>query len=54
MTENDEESATQDLGSTVRLGHHTVFTGSCSWTDRTLVEDSDWYPQRTMSPEDRL
>ena len=32
----------------------TVLTGSCSWTDRTLVEDADWYPQRTMSAEERL
>ncbi len=32
----------------------TVLTGSCSWTDRTLVEEADWYPQRTMSAEDRL
>jgi uncharacterized protein YecE (DUF72 family) len=31
-----------------------VLTGSCSWTDRTLVEGSDWYPQKTMSPENRL
>jgi uncharacterized protein YecE (DUF72 family) len=31
-----------------------VLTGSCSWTDRTLVEESDWYPKRTMSAEERL
>jgi uncharacterized protein YecE (DUF72 family) len=30
-----------------------ILTGSCSWTDRTLVE-SGWYPRRTMSAEDRL
>ena len=29
-------------------------TGSCSWTDKTLVQDSDWYPRRTMSAEERL
>jgi uncharacterized protein YecE (DUF72 family) len=29
-------------------------TGSCSWADRTLVEQGDWYPQRTMSAEERL
>jgi uncharacterized protein YecE (DUF72 family) len=38
----------------VSLGEHEVLTGSCSWTDRTLIEDSDWYPKRTMSPEERL
>jgi uncharacterized protein YecE (DUF72 family) len=31
-----------------------VLTGSCSWTDKTLVQDSDWYPRRTMSAEERL
>ncbi len=28
--------------------------GTASWTDRTLVRDTDWYPQRSMSAEDRL
>jgi uncharacterized protein YecE (DUF72 family) len=31
-----------------------IFTGSCSWADKTLVEDADWYPRRTMSAEERL
>jgi uncharacterized protein YecE (DUF72 family) len=31
-----------------------VLTGSCSWTDKTLVQEADWYPRRTMSPEERL
>jgi uncharacterized protein YecE (DUF72 family) len=31
-----------------------VLTGSCSWTDRTLVSEADWYPRRTMSAEERL
>lgn len=31
-----------------------MLTGSCSWTDKTLVEDADWYPRRTMSAEERL
>jgi uncharacterized protein YecE (DUF72 family) len=30
-----------------------ILTGSCSWTDRTLVE-SGWYPKKTMSAEERL
>ncbi len=42
------------IGDHVELGTHTVLMGSCSWTDKTLVEDSDFYPQRTMSAEDRL
>ena len=35
-------------------GEHVVLTGSCAWTERTLVEEADWYPQRTMPAEDRL
>jgi uncharacterized protein YecE (DUF72 family) len=31
-----------------------IRAGTCSWTDRTLVEDTDWYPKRSMSPEERL
>src|SRR5207302_4429832 len=41
------------IGSAVTVDDHLILTGSCSWTDRTLIE-SDWYPQRTMSSEDRL
>jgi uncharacterized protein YecE (DUF72 family) len=50
---SDEETLAEKLGRRVRLGDHTVLTGSCSWTDRTLVE-ADWYPRRTMSAEERL
>jgi uncharacterized protein YecE (DUF72 family) len=32
----------------------TVLTGSCSWTDKTLVDEADWYPRKTMSAEERL
>ena len=42
------------LGAPAWTGEHTVLTGSCSWTDKTLVEDADWYPRRTMSAEERL
>src|SRR5205823_4840784 len=28
--------------------------GTCSWTDKTLVQETDWYPRRTMSAEERL
>ena len=42
------------LGPSVSLGGHLVLTGSCSWADKTLVEQADWYPRRTMSAEDRL
>jgi len=44
----------QTIGAAVQLGDHRVLTGSCSWTDKTLVQDADWYPRRTMSAEERL
>jgi len=47
----DDEHA---LGARVRVAEHFVLTGSCSWTDRTLVAETDWYPKRTMSAEERL
>jgi uncharacterized protein YecE (DUF72 family) len=28
--------------------------GTASWTDPTLVRDTDWYPRTSMSAEDRL
>ena len=43
-----------DLGATLAVGEHAVRVGTCSWTDKTLTEGSDWYPRRTMSAEDRL
>jgi uncharacterized protein YecE (DUF72 family) len=42
------------LGARVELEGHQVLVGTCSWTEKTLVEESDWYPQRTMTPEERL
>ena len=45
---------TEALGPLIKFDGHEVLTGSCSWTDRTLVADSDWYPRRTMSAEERL
>lgn len=52
MTSNDDPAAM--LGPPAWSGPHTVLTGSCSWTDKTLVEQADWYPSRTMSAEERL
>ncbi|MGO9960359.1 MAG: DUF72 domain-containing protein [Solirubrobacteraceae bacterium] len=43
-----------ELGPRVEIGGHAVLTGTCSWADKTLVEESDWYPERTMTPEERL
>ncbi|MEA2210449.1 MAG: hypothetical protein QOF83_397 [Solirubrobacteraceae bacterium] len=43
-----------ELGRYVTIGDHPVLTGTCSWTDKTLVEETDWYPRRTMPAEERL
>jgi uncharacterized protein YecE (DUF72 family) len=42
------------LGPRIAIDGHLVLTGSCSWTDKTLVQEAQWYPQRTMSAEERL
>src|SRR6516225_137491 len=44
----------QRLGPRVAFDGHTLLSGSCSWTDRTLVAQADWYPKRTMSAAERL
>jgi uncharacterized protein YecE (DUF72 family) len=31
-----------------------IRVGTASWTDRTLTRDTDWYPQKSMSAEERL
>jgi uncharacterized protein YecE (DUF72 family) len=51
---SEDKTETEHLGPRAWSGDHLVLTGSCSWTDRTLVQDADWYPQRTMSAEERL
>jgi uncharacterized protein YecE (DUF72 family) len=31
-----------------------IRVGTASWTDRTLVRETDWYPKRSMSAKERL
>jgi uncharacterized protein YecE (DUF72 family) len=31
-----------------------IRVGTASWTDPTLIKESDWYPKRSMSAEERL
>lgn len=31
-----------------------ILVGTCSWTDRTLTSETDWYPKRSMSAAERL
>jgi uncharacterized protein YecE (DUF72 family) len=53
-TSETPDSAALKLGARLELDGHTVFCGTCSWTDKTLLQESDWYPRRTMSAEERL
>ena len=47
-------SDTTAIGPRVTRAGHDVLCGTCSWTDKTLVQETDWYPARSMSAEDRL
>jgi uncharacterized protein YecE (DUF72 family) len=47
-------SDTLALGPVVEVGESSVLVGTCSWTDKTLVKDTTWYPKKTMSAADRL
>jgi len=35
-------------------GHGRILVGTCSWTDQTLVKESDFYPRRSLKAEERL
>ena len=48
MSDQDE------LGPRLWISGGKVLCGSCAWADRTLVEQAEWYPRRTMTPEQRL
>jgi uncharacterized protein YecE (DUF72 family) len=36
------------------LAGRGIHVGTCSWTDRTLIESQSFYPDREMSAEERL
>jgi uncharacterized protein YecE (DUF72 family) len=42
------------MSSTASDASSRILVGTCSWTDRTLVEETDWYPKKSMSAEARL
>ncbi len=54
MSPRGRRGQSERLGEALIAGSHRLLTGSCSWADRTLVQDADWYPQRTMSAAARL
>src|SRR3954470_10778867 len=42
------------LAHAIEIKGSRVLVGTCSWTDRTLVNESDWYPRRSMTAAERL
>lgn len=42
------------LGPVLQLGAAQVLVGTCSWTDKTLVRDAEWYPKKSMTAAERL
>ena len=42
------------LGPVIERAGARVLVGTCSWTDKTLTEGTEWYPKRTMSAAERL
>ena len=38
----------------MEVGGGRVLVGTCSWTDRTLVNETNWYPRRSMTAAERL
>ena len=42
------------LAPVIEIASGRVLVGTCSWTDRTLVNESDWYPRRSMTAAERL
>lgn len=42
------------LAPAIDIGDCRVLVGACSWSSRSLTQESDWYPKRTMKAADRL
>ena len=43
-----------DLAPPIDVGGSRVLVGACSWAARSLTQESDWYPKRTMKAAERL
>lgn len=41
-------------GSALSLAERGIKIGTCSWTDKTLIDSEMFYPSKNMSAEDRL
>ena len=45
---------TLELGPVIERNGARVLVGTCSWTDKTLTNGTDWYPRKSMSAAERL
>jgi uncharacterized protein YecE (DUF72 family) len=45
---------TLELGPVLPVKKAEIRVGTCSWTDKTLIKDTRWYPKKTMSAAERL
>lgn len=54
MAPRAEPAPPTELGPILELGRARVFVGTCSWSDATLVKETDWYPKRSMTAAARL
>ena len=43
-----------ELGPVLHVGDSEVRVGTCSWTDKTLIQVGTWYPKKTMTAAERL
>src|SRR4051794_35991776 len=43
-----------DLAPNIELEGSAVCVATCSWTDRALLTETDWYPRRSMPAAERL
>jgi len=42
------------LGPVLHQRGARILTGTCSWADKSLTANADWYPKKTMTAEERL
>lgn len=42
------------LAAAIEIGACRVLVGACSWAGRSLTQESNWYPKRTMKAAERI
>jgi uncharacterized protein YecE (DUF72 family) len=47
-------SEPQEMGPVLERAGARVLVGTCSWTDKTLTDGTQWYPRKSMPAAERL